>query len=123
MTSSEIVRRGLIAALFLVPSATLELQQDARTARGTIGTASIAGRIVTGETTAVPVRRATITLLNGLGLVLTAVTDENGAFAFTSLPAGRFTLSATKGGFLPAKFGARLPAGIGVPIVLVDSSS
>ena len=114
------IRRGVIGALFLVPTATLGLQQDARTARSTLGTASLAGKIVTGDTTPVPVRRATITLLNGLGLVLTAVTDEHGAFAFTGLPAGRFTLSATKGGFLPAKYGARLPAGIGVPIVIAD---
>lgn len=48
----------------------------------------------------------------------TAVTDNDGRFRFQQLPAGSFTLTASKPAYLKATFGELRPGGSGTPIVL-----
>jgi uncharacterized protein (DUF2141 family) len=48
----------------------------------------------------------------------TVVTDNDGKFEFTALPAGQYTVTATKAAHLPAHFGAIRPGRPGTPIVL-----
>src|SRR5438105_15628049 len=60
----------------------------------------ISGRVLTADTGR-PVRRARVLLRapelpEGRG----ALTDENGVFEFEDLPAGRYTVSASKTGFV-----------------------
>ena len=51
-----------------------------------------------------------------------ATTDDEGRFAFQGLPAGRFTVSASKTGFVNTTFGQRKPGSgrPGTPIQLAD---
>jgi uncharacterized protein (DUF2141 family) len=122
MTTSIRVR-ALFAAFGVIPSVLLASQQprDAASAVRT-GTSEVAGTLVTDDTTSSPVRRASVTLTGAdLGTThLVAVTDDAGGFAFTSLPTGRYSLSASKGGYVPSAFGAKRPGGPGTTIVVGD---
>ncbi len=82
------------------------------------GTISIAG---TGQ----PARRARVSLNSPgeAGGNRSTMTDDQGRFTFTALPAGRFNLSASKPGHVSVTYGSRRPgagSGTGTPIQLVD---
>ncbi len=83
-------------------------------------TGAIAGGVML-EGGGTPVRRARVTL-SGAGLrpSRTATTNEQGQFSFTQLPAGRFTLSASKPGYVDISYGAKKPGRPGTPIQLDD---
>src|SRR5437773_4824117 len=49
-----------------------------------------------------------------------ALTDENGIFDFTELPAGRYTLTVSKSGFISLSYGQRRPLQAGTPLQLGD---
>ena len=72
------------------------------------GTARIKGRIVVAETGA-PVRRAQVRLSGGEILPKTVSTDNEGAYEFHDLPAGRYTVSATKSGYVNVSYGQTRP--------------
>jgi len=55
-----------------------------------------------------------------LGGARSTLTDEQGAFAFQVLPAGRFTLTASKAGFVNGTYGAKRPGRPGTPIQLAE---
>ena len=84
------------------------------------GTAVLAGRLVVADS-GKPVRRANVSLTGAEGTRKSATTDENGAFSFTELPPGSFTLAATRAGYLDVTFGQRTPGSgrPGTPIQLV----
>ncbi len=86
------------------------------------GTASITGSVAVDDAQGRPLRRVTIALSSGvLRVPQNTVTDDAGRFVITGLPAGTYTLSATRAGFVPAFYGAKKPGkGPGVPIVIVD---
>jgi protocatechuate 3,4-dioxygenase beta subunit len=85
-----------------------------------VGTASIGGTIV--STDGRPVRRARVTLAGADSRGLTAATsDEKGHFAFTTLAAGRYTLSASKAGYVNSVYGQKKPGRAGTPIQLADA--
>jgi hypothetical protein len=77
--------------------------------------AALAGTgVITGTLTSAdagqPVRKATVRLMSASPrLSLTATTDERGRFEFTKVPAGEFTLSASRPGYLDTVLGARRP--------------
>ncbi len=105
------------------------------------GTAEIAGVVVSADGGR-PVRRATVRLAPGTGPAnsrplgpgayatavsvergagpLTATTDDAGAFRFEKLPAGQYTLSAAKSGYLTATYGQKRPGSStpGTPVSL-----
>jgi hypothetical protein len=89
-----------------------------------IGQGIIAGTVVADDADGRPVRRAVVTAsAAGLNGDRKTVTDDNGHFAVTGLPAGRYTLSATKAGWLTAYYGSKHPGRPmfgGSPIVLQD---
>src|SRR6267378_6165569 len=83
-----------------------------------------AGRI-TGRVTAAdngrPVKRArvfatAVELPGGRGML----TDDGGVFDLTELPAGRYTLSVSKSGFVSLSYGQRRPLQSGTPLQLAD---
>jgi hypothetical protein len=87
------------------------------------GTAVLSGRILTDDVSAVPVRQVRVTAVATGPESLrsqSAVTDDVGRFTMQGLPAGRYTLSATKPGFVRAAFGAKRPDRPGTPITLAD---
>jgi uncharacterized protein (DUF2141 family) len=83
------------------------------------GTASLAGRVMTSDEAPLPVRRARVLVTRTDGAVERSVlTDGEGRFAVTALPAGRYNVSATKAGWLRASFGATRPGRPGTQIAL-----
>lgn len=89
------------------------------------GTATIAGVIVTAGDEPRPLRRVALTLSGaGLSPSLLAITNDEGRFEFRALPAGRFTLTAQKTGYVRDVYGARpVGSGTGVPIAVKDAGS
>ena len=84
------------------------------------GTGVIAGTVLT-EGSGTAVRRARVTLTGAeLRGSRSATTSDQGAFSFTALPAGRYTLSASKPGYVNITYGARRAGRPGTPIQLVD---
>ena len=48
------------------------------------------------------------------------LTDDQGVFDFTELPAGRYTLTVSKSGFVALSYGQRRPLQAGTPLQLAD---
>jgi hypothetical protein len=86
------------------------------------GTALIRGRIVAADT-GKPLRRASVTLFAPeLGSERrTSSTDEDGRYEFTDLPAGRFTLRVSRGGYLQLAYGQHRPREAAKPLQLRDA--
>ena len=79
---------------------------------------TIAGNLISADLGR-PIRRAIVKLVSMQpSRVRTTTTDASGRFRFGALPAGDYTLSAAKGGFLESAFGARRP-GAGVPGTII----
>jgi hypothetical protein len=101
--------------------------RDAGRGRGpqlTVGTASIRGRVVSGGSST-PVRRATVQAAfsseSGRGEPpRSVVTDENGSFELRNLPAGRWTLRASRAGFIDQQFGQKSAFASTDPILLAE---
>ena len=84
------------------------------------GTGSISGAVVvpgSGQ----PARRARVTLnaADGGGS-RTAMTDDEGRYAFTNLAAGRYNVSASKTGHVGVTYGQTRPGRPGTPIQLAE---
>src|SRR4029453_14054545 len=84
------------------------------------GTASIAGTVAVAGT-GQPARRARVTLnATEGGGSRTAMTDDEGRYAFTELAAGRYTVSVSKMGHVGVPYGQPRPGRPGTPIQLTD---
>ncbi|MGH9239277.1 MAG: MSCRAMM family protein [Vicinamibacterales bacterium] len=87
------------------------------------GTAVIRGRVVSA-TTGTAVRRASIVAVyvpeRGVEAGRNTQTDDNGAFELRNLAAGRWTLRASKTGYIDQQFGQRSAFATTDPIVLDD---
>jgi protocatechuate 3,4-dioxygenase beta subunit len=84
------------------------------------GAAEIRGRIVAAET-ANPLRRVQVRLMaSELRAPRLATTDAEGRYVFRDLPAGRYTINASKPGYVSLQYGQRRPFEQGRPIELVD---
>lgn len=84
------------------------------------GTAVIRGYVVSLESGA-PLRRAQVRAsASEIRRSRLATTDGEGRFEFRELPAGRYRLTATKGGFVTLQYGQRRPPQSGTPIELRD---
>ena len=80
----------------------------------------ISGRVL-GADNARPITRALVRLVaQELPGGRTALTDNSGAFEFTELPTGRYTLTASKAGYVGLSFGQRRPLQAGTPLQLAD---
>jgi hypothetical protein len=95
------------------------------TARAVPSTASISGTVLVAGQTKLPARRVRVTLTSVARSSpgQTATTDDNGAFAFRNLPAGRYELQAFKNGYLRASYGAARPDRAGTPVVVKDGEA
>ncbi len=93
-----------------------------RPAEAPVGTAVIAGIVVTQDEAAQPVRRVSVMLASGpVAVPRTAVTDDAGRFAFTGLAAGNYTLVGQKPAWVPAIYGARSATDTqGIPVAVTD---
>jgi Carboxypeptidase regulatory-like domain len=80
----------------------------------------LSGRVVAADNGR-PVKRARVfiaaaELPGGRGML----TDDDGAFDFADLPPGRYTLTASKSGFIGLSYGQRRPLQAGTPLQLLD---
>jgi hypothetical protein len=118
----------LIACAMLVPgSAQQQPGQPAprdtparSTAAAATPTGRLSGRVVAVDTGRA-IRRARVfisaaELPGGRG----ALTDDSGAFDFADLPGGRYTINASKSGYITLSYGQRRPLQAGTPLQLVD---
>ena len=83
-------------------------------------TGRITGRVVTADNGR-PVKRARVfitaaELPGGRGML----TDDTGVFDLTELPAGRYTLTVSKSGYVSLSYGQRRPLQAGTPLQLGD---
>src|SRR3954471_17164972 len=81
----------------------------------------ITGRVLAADNGR-PVKRArvfatAVELQGGRGIL----TDDNGVFDLTELPAGRYTLTVSKSGFVSLSYGQRRPLQAGTPLQLADA--
>lgn len=99
-------------------------QQPRDGVRAVTGAATIAGRVLIDGDTKRPARRARVTIADtSRSVARTATTDDRGAFGFTNLPAGQFTVQAFKDAYLRASYGAARPDRPGTPIVVKEGEA
>jgi hypothetical protein len=92
--------------------------RDTTAPEAAIGQAAINGVVVSTDAAPRPIRRAVVTVTGDLPGSRSTITDDEGRFAFSGLPAGRFTVTAAKAAYLPAAYGATRPGRPGTPIAL-----
>jgi protocatechuate 3,4-dioxygenase beta subunit len=91
-----------------------DVQQQPQTA-----TASISGRVLAADSGR-PAKRASVLASGGGRQARGATTDDQGRFRVTGLPAGTYTVTASKSGFVDAIFGQRRPLQPGTPVQIAD---
>jgi hypothetical protein len=120
----------LVSALLQAPAAASEqaVTRQGQPARDTSaterkGTAVIKGRIVTADGGR-PLRRVQVTVTSPeLAEARNVSTSAQGLFEVKELPAGRYTLSASRAGFLRLQYGQRRPGEGGRPLQLADGQT
>lgn len=84
------------------------------------GTGAIKGKVTTADGGRA-MRRVQITLASpDLSEGKTMSTNSQGVFEFTELPAGRYTLTASRAGYLRLQYGQRRPGESGRPLPLTE---
>jgi hypothetical protein len=105
--------------------ATPQSQAPARDARPAEkkGTGIIKGRVVTADGGR-PLRRVQVTVSSpDLSEARNVSTSTQGGFEVKELPAGRYTVTASRAGFLRLQYGQRRPAESGRPLQLADGQT
>ena len=120
---------GVVVALTL-GSGMAALAQQTRDRLASVaprtGSAVISGTIVADDASKRPIRRATVLVAEETGVNngRMTVTNDRGEFVVPDLPAGRYLVTATKGAYLAAAYGATRPrpgsVRTGTPIVLAE---
>jgi hypothetical protein len=119
------VKALVLACAALSVATVLIAQQPARDQPkfATFGSASITGVVVDDQNQA-PLRRATLSLSRtGVDDVRIVATEHDGRFVFDRLPAGSFTLSASKGAYVSMNYGAPKPGMPGSSIVVTTGQA
>jgi uncharacterized protein (DUF2141 family) len=113
-----VIRAALLLLIVAFPP---RVAAQVRDRASTGGTASIAGRVMSDTEPPRPLRRVVVTAGSADRTVSrTAVTDDQGRFSIGGLPAGRYTLNATKRGWVSTAYGARAPGRPGRSIAVAD---
>jgi len=87
------------------------------------GTSRLRGRVVAADT-GQPLRRVMVRLSSGeVRDSRSTATKADGVFEFSDLPAGRYTLTASKGGYVTLGYGQRRPFEPGRPVALADNQT
>ena len=118
MTGSIALRRAAVLAIVVWSSSAMGGQQRDATVEVPEGTAVLAGVVLDAEQA--PVRRALVRIAGDMRVNRAVVTDDEGRFRFTTLPAGRFTITASKAGYPPMSYGAQRPFRPGSGVLLTD---
>ncbi len=87
------------------------------------GTAKIRGQVLAADTGS-PLRRAQVrAAAPELRVSRLISTDAQGRYELKDLPAGRYSITATKGGFVTLSYGQRRPFESGRPLEIADGQS
>jgi Carboxypeptidase regulatory-like domain len=114
----------MITAVAAAVAALSAQVRDASPAAAVLGTAAITGTVVTDDAQPVPLRRAIVTVSGGELLASrSAITDDDGRYAIRNLPAGRFSITATKHGYVSSAFGATRPGRPGTTAAVTAGQS
>lgn len=97
--------------------------QPARPDTAPRGTSILRGSVVAADTGA-PIRRAQVRVFSADARESrVAATDAQGRWEIRDLPAGRYTITAAKGGFVTLQYGQRRPSESGTPVELGDGQA
>ena len=89
-----------------------------------LGTAVLAGVVVTDETPSRPLRRAGVSVLGTDDpQVRLTTTDDSGRFVMPALPAGKYLVTVSKPPYVDTVYGARLPGRPGTQIALKEGEN
>jgi hypothetical protein len=106
-----------------VAAAQVRDRRDTPAPAAPAGTASLAGSVVADED-GHALGMANVVLIGALtGTLKVTTTDRNGRFAFTKLPADRYTVGASRLPYVGAVAGARRAGRPGAPIVVADGKA
>lgn len=120
-----LVRHVLVCSITLLATlATAAAQQPRDKQRPTTGTARITGVVVTADREARPLRRTRVTIAGGslVGSRMT-VTGDDGRFVLDGLPSGRYSVFASKEGYVGMGAGAERPGRIGSGVEVRDGEA
>jgi len=113
-------RAALCAAALLLLAVPARPQPPARdNAAPATGTARIRGRVVESPSNR-PLSRVEIRAGSGTGTQASALTDAEGRYELTDLPAGTYTVAATKANYIRTSWGEQRAEGPGKRITLGD---
>jgi len=107
------------AALLMLPVPALPQPPARDNAAPASGTARIRGRVVESPSNR-PLSRVEIRAGSGTGAQAGALTDAEGRYELTDLPAGTYTVSATRANYIRTSWGEQRAEGPGKRITLVD---
>jgi hypothetical protein len=96
--------------------------RDAIAGEAPRGTAVIRGTVVAADNGS-PIRRAQVRLGGQGAQGRLATTDAQGRFEIRDLPGGRYTVSASKGGFVSVQYGQRRPSESGTPLEIGEGQT
>lgn len=84
------------------------------------GTGKITGRVVSADNST-PLRRAQVRIVaSEQRLVKAVITDADGKYSLSELPAGRYSISVARNGYVSLQFGQQRPFEPGKPLDLAD---
>ncbi len=114
------MRRVLLSFILLAATLAGQAQQPRDVVRlRPTGSGAIHGTVMSKGSEPLPLRRARVTI-DGVDVdyAATAITADDGTFAFEGLPAGSYTVRAAKEPFIASAAGARRIGGSGAPVPL-----
>ena len=113
----------VIWSLLLAATVGMSAQQapprDAGTPKAAAAAAVVRGR-VTSAATGQPLHRVRVSLNGPGGTPLSGVTDTKGAFEIVNVPAGFYTATAVRAGYLTVQYGQRRPREAGRTLEVKD---
>src|SRR4249920_2257193 len=95
---------SLLSVAFITFAPQAPSQRD-NAPMGAVGSGAITGRIIDGASRGVP--RAIVALAGTGDSSRAVITDDEGRFALTNLPAGRFLIRAPKPAYITTLYGSK----------------
>jgi hypothetical protein len=121
------MRRATLAVTLALAGATVAAQQRPPRDRPevpVVGTAVISGTVATDEAGTQPLGQAKLLIIGtDTGYIKSTESDDQGRFALTDLPAGRYLLGASKATYVNAAYGAKRSGRPGTAISVADGQT